>query len=108
MLTDTIIHGETYTLTCSASDADGAAVTLDGTWTAACRVCSGKVGGTTVVDVTMTIAAGVATGTLDTEAELEAGKKYYLDVRFTDAAANDYWSAPWVLKVSARNTPASA
>jgi hypothetical protein len=107
MLTDTIVHGETYAISVTAKDPDGVAMTLEGGWTAACRVCSGKVGGATVVDVTMTIAAGVASGSFDSGAELAVGK-YYMDVRITDPAGNDYWSAPCELKVSARNTPASA
>ena len=108
MLADSIVHGETYAISVTALDPDGVAVTLEGGWSAACRVCSGSVGGPTVADVTMTIASGTATGSLDTAAALEHGKKYYLDVRFTDPAGNDYWSAPWVLRVKNHNTPHSS
>lgn len=108
MLTDSIVHGETYDLTVTAKDPDGVVIDLDAGWSAACRVCSGTVGGPTVADVAMTITDSTATGAIDTAAALEHGTKYYLDVRFTDPDGRDYWSDPWVLRVKNHNTPHSA
>jgi hypothetical protein len=83
-------------------------VVLDGSWLVACRVCKGKIGGETLMDVPMVIAAGVATGQIDTKDEPWVMGTYYLDIRFTDPAGNDYWSDPWKLEVGIRNTPSSA
>jgi len=103
---DTIAHGETYTISAAASDADGVAIAFDNTWSAACRICSGGIGGETAADIALTIADGVATGGIDTETHLSVGK-FSVDVRFTDESGNDYWSEPWSLNVLPRNTPAS-
>jgi hypothetical protein len=105
MTRDTISHGETYTLSANASDADGVAIALDETWLAACRICEDCVGGPLAVDVTMAIVDGAATGSIDS-AILEV-RNYFVDMRFTDEDGNDYWSDPWILIVRARNTPNS-
>jgi hypothetical protein len=107
MTTDSIKLGETYDLSAAAQDADGNAIVLDGTWQVACRACARKVGGATVADIPMTIAAGVATGQIDTGDSPWTVGMFYFDIRFTDADGNDYWSEPWQLEIQPRNTPAS-
>jgi hypothetical protein len=53
----------------------------------------------------MTIAAGVATTTIDTgNAEFCYGT-YYYDIRLTDADGHDYWTSPVRLILANRNTP---
>lgn len=105
--TDSIVWGETYDLSVAAKDADGVDITLDGTWSAACRITKDRVGGEVILNPAMTIADGVATCAIDTGgAEFEAGN-YFYDVRLTDSAGNDYWSAPVKLTLNNRNTPSS-
>lgn len=108
MLTDTIKLGETYDITLSAKDADDVAIVLDGTWAAACRITRGKIDGETVAEPAMTIAAGVATTTLDTGGSEWTHGEYYYDVRLTDADGNDFWTDPVKLKILNRNAPASS
>jgi len=108
MITDTIVWGETYDLSIAAQDANEDPITLDGTWSVACRITSGQVGGTLVLEPTLTIAAGVATGSIDTgDSEWSPGD-YYYDVRLTDPDGDDYWTEPVHLKILNRNTPASS
>ena len=107
MTTDTIVWGETYDISISCQESDETPITLDGTWSAACCFTSAKVGGTVIAEPTMTIAAGVATATIDTGDEEWAAGEYYYDVRLTDPDGNDYWTEPVKLRVLNRNTPAS-
>ena len=107
MTTDTIKHGETYDISVTAQDGNGDAVTIDGTWEAACRITADKVGGTVIAEPTMSIADNAASCTLDTgDAEWSPGTFFY-DIRFTDPDGNDYWTDPVKLKILDRNTPAS-
>jgi hypothetical protein len=103
--TDEIVWGETYDISISAQDTGGNSITLDGTWSAACRITEDHVGGDIVLNPTMTIAAGVATTSIDTgNAEFLSGV-YYYDIRLTDAAGHDYWTSPVRLILANRNTP---
>jgi hypothetical protein len=104
ILTDTVVSGETYGLSISCTDPDGVAIVLSAGWSAACTVCAGKIGGVPVDTIAMTVADGVATGSLDTDETLVVGR-YYLDIRLTDPDGNNYWSAPWCLRVVVSNTP---
>lgn len=103
--TDEIVWGETYDLSVSAKDVDDLTITLDGTWSAACRITKDKIGGDVILNPTMTIADGVATTEIDTgDPEWCAGTFYY-DIRLTDSDGNDYWSSPVRLILANRNTP---
>lgn len=108
MIKDIITHGETYTIQPTPQDAQGEAIAMDGTWKAACRVTEAVIGGVIVLDqVAMTIAAGVASLSIDTgNAPWDAGD-YVYDVRITDPQGNDFWSEPVQLRILPRNTPAS-
>ncbi len=106
MATDIIIWGETYDLSVTAKDAAGAAVALDGTWAAACRVCA-SLGGTLVLEPAMTITGGAAVASIDTGDEPWAPGTYIYDIRLTDPDGNDYWCEPVTLILKLRNTPAS-
>ena len=108
MTADTITWGETYDISLAAQDAVGAAITLDGTWSAACRITKNKVGGEVIANPAMTIAAGVATCQIDTGDAGWAAGVFYYDIRLTDADGNDYWTAPIKLTLTNRNTPARA
>ena len=107
MTTDEIKLGETYDISISAQDSDGAAITMDGTWLAACAFTSDHVGGTVMAEPTMTIAAGVATASIDTGAAIWSVGDYFYDIRLTDPDGNDYWTDPIKLEIQTRNTPAS-
>ncbi len=108
MLTDTIKWGETYDISAQPVDADGEALVLDGTWSAAVRFVRGEyVGGEEVVSPEMTIAEGAATCTIDTGETAWSPGSYVYDTRFTDPDGNDYWSEPVLLVLENRNTPAS-
>jgi hypothetical protein len=104
ILTDTVVSGETYGLAISCTDPDGVAIILSAGWTAACTVCAGKIGGVPVTTIPLTVAGGIATGSLDTDAILVVGR-YYMDVRITDDLGNNYWTAPWCLHLVNHNTP---
>ena len=105
MVTDTITHGETYDIQATAQDAAGDAITLDGTWSAACRITKNKIDGIIILEPTMTIAAGTASTSIDTgDAEWSPGS-YYYDIRITDSDGNDQWSEPVNLILESRNTP---
>ena len=105
MTTDQIKLGETYDLSISGQDADGAAVDFPAGWSAACRVCEGRLNGDVVEDVTLTLAGGVFTGSIDTGSGDYSAGVYYYDVRFTDDAGNDFWSEPVRLMIGNRQTP---
>lgn len=107
MITDAIKHGETYDISITAKDETGAAITLDETWQAACRITRGSIGGNIVAEPAMSIADGKAGCTLDTGDEEWSPGTYYYDVRLTDPDGNDYWTEPVKLKLLDRNSPAS-
>ena len=100
---DTITHGETYNLPVTVVDTEGLPMTLAEGWSAACRICEGCVGGTLAMDVPITITDGIISGQFDSS-DLSV-QNYFIDVRITDDAGNDYWSEPWVLIIRPRNTP---
>jgi len=105
MTTDTITWGENYDISATAADADGVAIVIDGTWSAALRVTKTSVGGPIIAEPTMTIAAGAATCAIDTgDAPWKPGVFYY-DIRFTDPDGNDFWSEQVELTLTNRNTP---
>lgn len=104
ILTDNVVSGETYSISVSLLDADGVAIPIVSGWSAACTVCAGKIGGVAVSTIPLTIASGVAAGSLDTDATLVIGK-YYLDVRVTDPDGNNFWTDPWCLHLVHHNTP---
>jgi len=104
---DTIIQGETYDISVQIKDADGDPVVIDGTWLVACRFTLQALGGPTVVEPTMIIAAGVATCSIDTGDAPWLPTTYFYDIRLTDPAGNDYWTDPVTLVLRTRNTPAS-
>lgn len=108
MRTDTIFWGETYGLEATVSDANGDAITLDGTWSAACRVTKGEVGSSMFFEPTVSIVGGKVTGEIDTGAAIWRPGAYYYDVRVTDSDGNDIWSEPVELVLRTRNTPPSA
>jgi len=103
--TDEIVWGENYDISVSAQDTGGNPITLDGPWSAACRITEDHIGGDIVLNPTMTIAAGVATTTLaPCNAEFSYGT-YYDDIRLTDSAGHDYWTSPVRLILANRNSP---
>lgn len=107
MTTDSIKWGETYDLSVSAQDENGDAVTIDETWSAACRFVSSADTATTIFQGDMTIADNAASISIDTgEAPWKAGTFFY-DVRFTDPDGNDYWTESIRLTLHTRQTPAS-
>jgi len=103
--TDEIVWGETYDISVSAQDTAGDPITLDGTWSAACRITEDRIGGDVILNPTMTIADGVATTTLDTGDEEWSHGIYYYDIRLTDADGHDYWTSPVRLILANRNSP---
>ena len=104
---DSIAWGETYELTATALDADGVAIPIDGTWSAACRVTKAKVAGEVIANPVVTIASNAATTTIDTrEAGWEPGE-YWWDMRLTDPDGDDYWTEAVKLILRTRNAPAS-
>lgn len=105
--TNEIVWGETYNISVSAQNSGGNAVTLDGTWSAACRISKDYIGGDVILNPSMTIAAGVATTSIDTgNAEFSAGT-YYYDIRLTDPTGHDYWTDPVRLILANRNSPST-
>lgn len=107
MDTDRIKRGETYVITITPQDADGAAIVMDGSWSAAYRITRRHVGGKLINEGEMTIADGVATKALDTGVLALAAGIYVYDVRITDPDGNDFWSEPVELTIEERNTPGS-
>ena len=107
MQSDSIIHGETYDIAVQIQDANGAPITIDGTWQAACRITRQAVGGPTITEPTMTIVDGAAKCTLDTGDSQWSPTTYYYDIRLTDPDGNDYWTEPVRLTLQKRNTPSS-
>ena len=107
MADDIIKRGETYGISITALDSDGDAITMDGDWSAASAVTKDRVGGTPIESPTLTIAAGVATGEIDTGSSLYEDGTYYWDARLTDDSGDDYWTTPVKLVLLGRNTPSS-
>ena len=107
MQTDTITWGETYDLEVSAQDPDGAAILLDGSWQAACRITKSKLGVAAFLDPVLTLSGGKARGQIDTGDAPWAPGTYYYDIRLTDPDGHDQWYEPVKLILATRNTPAS-
>jgi hypothetical protein len=107
MTSDSIKWGETYDISAAAADADGVAIPLDGTWSAAIRITRERVGGEVVAEPAMTIGGGVATCTLDTGDDGWRPGIHWYDIRLTDPDGNDYWSEAVKLTLENRNAPAS-
>jgi len=105
--TDTITWGSSYDLSAVAQDDAGDPITLDGTWSAACRVSKGRVGGEKLIDVPMSISGGAASCSIDTTGPEWKPGVYYYDIRLTDSDGNNYWASPVKLVLTNRNTPPS-
>lgn len=105
--TDTIIWGTPYDLSAVAQDDAGDPITMDGTWSAACRISKGRIGGEKLIDVSMSISEGAAVGSIETSGPEWAPGVYYYDIRLTDGDGTDYWTAPVKLVLTNRNTPPS-
>lgn len=108
MRIDTIKWGETYEINATVSDANGDAITLDGTWSAVCVVTKGGVGNKVFFEPAVSIVGGAVVGEIDTGAEIWAAGTYYYDVRVTDSDGNDIWSDPVQLELETRNSPPSS
>ena len=107
MTKDTIKLGETYGISATAKDKDGAALVMDGTWAAACRIIA-KAGGATIMDeVAMTIADGAASLKIDTGDSPWVAGVYLYDVRLTDPDGNDSWTDEVQLTLKTTITPKS-
>jgi hypothetical protein len=107
MLTDTIVHGETYDIEVSGQDSEGAPVPIDNTWLAQCRFTLGEIGGQITAEPTMTIANDVASASIDTGDDEWYPLVYFFDVRLTDPDGNDFWTEPIELTLQEKNTPIS-
>ena len=105
--TNEITWGEKVEIRATAKTEAGTDITLDSRWSAACRITKSKIGGEVVENPTMTIADGIATGSVDTGADAWEPGLYFYDVRFTDSEGDDHWSPPYRLIVKDRNAPAS-
>lgn len=101
--TDEITWGETYDMSVSAQDTEDGEVTLDETWSAACRITKDRVGGTLVLEPTMTIANGIASAEIDTGDSPFCAGTFWYDIRLTDASGNDFWTNPVRLILKNRN-----
>jgi hypothetical protein len=107
MITDIIVHGESYDISVEIQDSEGVPVVMDENWLAACRFTAHKVGGDITTEPTMVIDDGVATTTIDTgDPEWEA-ITYFYDIRVTDELGDDYWTEPVRLTLTKRNTPST-
>ena len=106
--THSIKLGEKYQITLSARDADGAAILLDGTWTARYRVTAGEVDGETVEEGVMAIADGSASKELDTAAEGWGVGTYYYDCCAIDEDGYATWTDPVKLILLPRNARPTA
>jgi hypothetical protein len=104
MQTDIITWGETYDLFIELKDVDGNPIAMNETYSVACRV-STSVGGEAIAEPVMTIADGVATGTIDTGDPAYAAGTYYYDIRITYPDNRDEWSDPVRLILEDRTTP---
>lgn len=105
MTSDAIAYGESYDLSISVKDSDGAAVTLDGTYSAVYRFTdSREVGGTEIAAGSMTIADGVATASIDTGDSPWVPGLYYYDIRITDPDGNEYVSEMIQLEICVTQT----
>lgn len=107
-VTDSIFWGETYEIEATVADANGDPITLDGTWSAVCRVTKGEIGASSFFEPTVSIVGGKVTGEIDTGAAIWRPGTYYYDVRVTDSDGNDIWSPAVKLELKNRNSPASA
>ena len=105
MKNDTITWGETYDISVTVKDADGNAIVLDETYSAACRIVTKNHGGPLFAEPPMTIAGGAATASIDTGDRPWKAGVYFYDVRITDPAGNDFWSEYVRLTLNVRNTP---
>lgn len=94
-------------MTVSILDANGDPELMDEEWAAWLRVTKKKVGGETIVDVVMPVAAGVASLTIDTRDEIWEPGIYVYDTRVTGPLGYDRWSDPVQVKVKTRNSPPS-
>jgi hypothetical protein len=97
--------GEVERITVRVTEA-GEEVVLDETWAAACRVVRDK-DQCVFADIPMTIADGVATGSIDTRGDEYSPGLYIYDVRLTDPNGDDFWTEQTRLTLSGRKTPAS-
>ena len=106
METDIITYGETYALNVELKDPDGEPIVMDDTYAVACRVAT-EIGGEAVYEPVMTIAGGVATGSIDTNLPEFSPGTYYFDIRITFPNGDDDWSTPTRLILEDRVTPPS-
>ena len=107
MLTDRIYLGETYTISASGQDENGAAFAIPGTWEVKARIMADTYNGDVVADLTLAIANGVASVSMDTGNSPFAAGIYFYDIRITDADGNDFWSDMVKLVITTRITPQS-
>jgi hypothetical protein len=107
LLTDTIVHGETYDIAVQAKDINGDPIVMDGTWSAATRITKGAIGGEIIAEPAMAIVDGLATYTLDTGESIWESTTYFYDVRLTNPDGDDFWTAKIRLTLTPRNTPSS-
>lgn len=105
MDTDTIYWGEAYDISASGQDAQGAATPVV---SGHVRITKDKIGGKQVFSSEMTIAAGVATITIDTRGDAWGPGVYYYDCRLTDTDGYDQWTDPVQLVLENRNALPSA
>lgn len=92
MIKDTIKCGETYVIPAEARDGEGNTLVMDNTWSAACRIISKKTKAIVLDQVSMPIANGKASISLDTGNAPWAPGIYLYDIRITDPDGNDSWS----------------
>ena len=108
MTKDTINLGETYTIAASALDAAGAALVMDGTWQAACRIIA-KTGGAIILDEdAMEIVDGGARLVIDTGDAPWVEGVFLYDVRITDPDGHDSRTETVQLTIKTGITPKSA
>ena len=101
----TIYLGSIYTVSISGLLA-GVAVAMDETWSAAMRVTTGGIGGTTFLDVELTLAAGKYTAAIDTAESPWVAGTYFYDVRITPPGGSPVWGAQTRLTLKPVNSPA--
>jgi hypothetical protein len=103
--TNEIVWGESYKISVSAQNPNGDAISINGSWGAACRITKDYIGGDVILNATMTIADNVASTVLDTGNDEFSYGVYYYDVRLTDEGGHDYWTEPVRLILANRNSP---
>lgn len=96
--------GEKLSVTASAQDADGNAISLDETYDAYLSVCKDKVGGDEVFNSTMTISGGTATVEIDTNLSTFSEGVFYFDVLIIDSESDRDWTDSIQLILEPRNT----